>query len=52
MEMEKKPEADPRTKNRQPWNLAAFIAFALEVLAAAKRKKNADEDVRPKPDQT
>jgi hypothetical protein len=48
--MERKSEPDPRAKSKRAWNLSAFIAFALEALAAAKRKKKTDEDVRPKPD--
>jgi hypothetical protein len=48
--MKRKSEPDPRTKNKLAWSLSAFIAFALEALAAAKRKKKTDKDVQPKPD--
>jgi hypothetical protein len=47
--MKKKSEPEPRAKTKQSWSLSAFTAYALEALAAVKRKK-ADENVRPMPD--
>jgi hypothetical protein len=47
--MKKKSELESRAKTKQGWSLSAFIAYALEALAAVKRKK-ADENVRPMPD--
>jgi hypothetical protein len=48
MDMERKSEPDSR---EQGWSLSAFIAYALEALAAVKRKKKIDDDMRPRTDQ-
>jgi hypothetical protein len=48
-DMKKKSEPDPRAKTKQGWTLSAFIAYALEALAAVNRKK-AGENERPMPD--